>query len=191
MSSSTRPVVSRRTAAAPLALGFALALASCAPADTSVWKTFSPEGAKFSVSMPGTPERNRGYGKNESGTLETNVYTYVLPDGGFYTVVDAALPQNFDAKQGTAVALDSACDQVAGSADARLVSKEKVFLGRHEGRQIEAEVPESAVAGGGIMRGRIYLAGSRLYEVVAVVPKAAASSPSIARFLDSFEVKES
>jgi hypothetical protein len=183
---SRRP--SRRAAFASVAL--VATLASCAAPAASNWTTFAPEGGGFSVSLPGVPTRDHQFPKNESGSFEMNVYTLVLDGGGFFTVAESKLPPNVDTKDGADAVLDSACDRVVASASARLVAKQTIFLSGHAGRQIEANVPESAVAGGATLRGRVYLVGGRLYELAAVVPRPAASAAATNRFLDSFEVKE-
>jgi hypothetical protein len=190
MTTTTRPTA-RRRAVVSAALACAVAIAAgCAPADARVWKTFAPEGGGFSVSMPGTPERRHDFAQHDSGTIETNVYTLLLPEGGFYTVADAALPPGVDTKGGAEAVLDSACDRIVDSASARLVTKQTIFLNGRPGRQLEAVVPESAVAGGGTMRGRVYLVGPKLYQLIAVVPKPATTTGAVDRFLDSFVLKE-
>jgi hypothetical protein len=192
MSCSTSRTSSRRrvASAAGAALALASALAACAPVDATPWRTLAPAGAGFSVAMPGDPTHDRRYGKNDVATLETNVYTLVLDEGGVYTVAESRLPPSVDSKSGTPALVESACDRLVSSASARLVSKHTVFLGGREGRQLEADVPESAVAGGGTMLGRVFVSGDHLYEVVAVVPRPAASSSSVERFLGSFQLSE-
>jgi hypothetical protein len=185
MRTSTRRTLSRAAVAVA-----ASALSACAPADATPWATFSPEGGAFTVAMPGTPEREQQFAQNESGTVDTRVYTLLLDRGGFFKVVDLALPANVDVKAGADAVLDSAVVGVVDSASARLVSRQKIFVSNRPGRQVEAEVPESAVPGGGTLKARIYLVGPRLYELVAVVPKADAAGSAPARFLDSFELKE-
>lgn len=181
-----------RQALVARAAAFALAAvaAACAPpsADTARWQAVSPEGAKFSVQMPGVPRRDHDVGTNPNGAVETNVYTYDKPEGGFYSVVDSTLPSRPSSDQEAAAVLDSACDRVVGSASARQTERQVIFISGNAGRQVTAEVPESAVAGGAALRARVYLVGTKLYEVIAVVPKAEADAA--ARFLDSFEVNQ-
>ncbi len=168
--------------------------ASCAPASApsgTAWKTFAPDGAGFSVLMPAVPERDRRYAKNEGGTIETNVYTHLLADGGVYTIVDQILPPGTDLSASVDNVLDDAAKRQVYSASGEIVSQQKVFLSGHPGRRVEATVPESAIPGGAVLKGRLYLVGHRLYEIIAVVPKADAGSPDTDRFLDSFQIKES
>ena len=181
----------RRPRRATLALAASWMLAACAPADRTPWATFSPERGGFAVLLPGTPERQQSFADNESGTVETNVYTLLLERGGFFKVVDLALPANVDAARGADAVLDSACAGVVDSASGRLVSKQTIYVSGRPGRQLEADVPESVVPGGASLKARIYLVGPRLYELVAVVPKSEAAGPATGRFLDSFEIKES
>ena len=171
----------------------ACALGACAPPERAAgtWRAFGPEGAGFSVQMPGVPERRREVARGAAGSIETDVYTLDLPAGGFYSIVVSRLAKRADPGRETALALESAVDRAVASAAARLVSKQTVFLGGSTGRQVEAEVPESAVAGGATLKGRVFVSGERLYEVMAVVPRAEADSPATARFLDSFELSAS
>jgi hypothetical protein len=179
---------------APSVLAIALcALGACAPPDraAATWRAFAPEGAGFSVLLPGVPERQHEVARGERQSIETDVYTLDLPAGGFYSVVVSRLPKRAEPGSETDRALDSAVERAVASASARLVSKQTVFLGGQSGRQVEADVPESAVAGGGTLRGRVFVSGERLYEVIAVVPRTEAGSPATARFLESFELTAS
>ncbi len=191
-SSQHRRTPEGRTAPTLLAVVLC-ALSACAPPERAAgtWRAFGPEGAGFSVLMPGVPERRHEVARGAAGSVETDVYTLELPGGGFYSIVVSRLPKRSASGRETDQALDSAVERAVASASARLVSKQTVFLGGEPGRQVEAEVPETAVAGGATLRGRFFVSGERLYEVIAVVPRAEASSPATARFLDSFEVNPS
>ena len=75
------------------------------------------------------------------------------------------------------------------SASASLVAKESISIGTRPARRVRAEVPESAVEGGGLLEGRVVLAGKVLYQAVAVVPKTDDARAAATRFLDSFRLK--
>lgn len=191
MRGSSSHTQARADRVASALLAFVLcALSACAPPERAAasWRAFAPEGAGFTVLMPGVPERRHEVARGERRSVETDVYTLELPAGGFYSIVISRLPKRAEPGRETDQALDSAVERAVASASARLVSKQTVFLGGQPGRQVEAEAPESAVAGGATLKGRMFVSGERLYEVIAVVPRAEAGSPATARFLDSFEL---
>jgi hypothetical protein len=67
-----------------------------------------------------------------------------------------------------------------------------VDLEGHPGRAFESPIPRSVMAGGGIVKGRVYLVGKRLFELTAVQPESGPNAlPEEADvFLSSFKPTE-
>lgn len=185
------PSRSRRTRAWRAAVLLSLAGAvGCANRDFSQWKPYSPEGAKFTVTMPGIPVKEHQRATNPRGNLETDIYTLDVPGGGFYTVTDAVMPPGLDLTSGLDEILDSSADRIVESASGRLLYKRNVSVAGYAGREVEVEIPSAAVEGGGRLRARVVLVGERLYELIAVTPDRRSADAEREYFLDSFTIRK-
>ena len=178
----------RRIAAAAIALAAASG-AACVGPDFSAWKPYSPEGAAFTVSMPGTPVKEHKLAKNPGGNLETDIYSLDLAGGGFLTITDAVLPSGLDLEAGSAEMLESSMARIVESASGRLLYSRDVTISGYAAREVDVEVPTSVVEGGGRLRARVVLAGPRMYELIGVVPKRRTAEVELAHFLDSFTLR--
>ena len=178
----------RRIAAAAIALAAASG-AACAGPDFSDWKPYSPEGAAFTVSMPGTPVKEHKLAKNPGGNLETDIYSLDLAGGGFLTITDAVLPSGLDLEAGSAEMLESSMARIVESASGRLLYSRDVTISGYAAREVDVEVPTSIIEGGGRLRARVVLAGPRMYELIGVVPKRRTAEVELAHFLDSFTIR--
>ncbi len=181
--------IRRRIAAAALTL-VAATSASCAGADFSAWKPYSPEGAAFTVSMPGTPVKEHQLAKNPRGNLETDIYSLDLAGGGFLTITDAVLPPGLNLEAGAAEMLESSLARIVESASGRVLYSRDVTISGYAAREVDVEVPTSVVEGGGRLRARVVLAGPRLYEHIGVLPNRRTAEVELAHFLDSFTLRE-
>lgn len=165
-----------------------LPLAGCVEKDDlGPWSTFSPDGASFSVLMPGLPTEDRDVAtKNTTGDIDFKSYTLELPYGGFLSVVVAELPEATVIKGNTDEILDSACAHIAQSAGGTVTGKRLAPLGDRPGREFFVDVPESAVPGGGALRAKVYLVDRTMYQLIAIVPRSKRNSDTPGKFLDSF-----
>ena len=122
------------------------------------------------------------------GKIPTQFFTVSTPDGA-YTVRTYKLPVPADAA--TQVAdklLNDAKDDLLQRSRATQTEGESVTLaGKYPGRSFTATVPEPEP---GLLRGRVYLAGNRLYKVTVSGTHAFANAPDATTFLDSFMVIE-
>lgn len=179
----------RKIAAAALAL-LAACGAACAGADFSDWKPFTPEGAAFTVSMPGTPVREHHLTTNPRGNLETDIYSMDLAGGGFLTITDAVLPPGLNLEADATETLESSLARIVESASGRVLYSRDVTISGYRAREVDVDVPTSVVDGGGRLRARVVLAGPRLYELIGVVPNRRTAEVELAHFLDSFSLRE-
>jgi hypothetical protein len=180
----------RRSAASALAAVASLCLAACGTAEPAKWVDVAPDGAGFAVSLPEQPKREQHISATPSGDVQTDVYSADRPGGGFYIVVVEWLPPTTDSEGASAVILDSACERTAGSALGTLASKKVIVVGNRPGREVEIDVPSTSAPGGGKIRGRIVLAGNRLYQTLALVPKGEITAETTNHFLDSFRLTD-
>lgn len=127
---------------------------------------------------------------NPRGDLETDIYSLDLADGGFLTITDTMLPPDLNVESGATELLDSSVSRIVQSASGKLHYTRDVVVAGYTAREFEADVPTAAVAGGGRLRARVLLAGTRLYEVIGVVPNRRTADSELSHFLDSFTLRE-
>lgn len=157
----------------------------------SGWKTFqSPEG-KFSILMPGEPQKTVLRTPTDYGPSEVTWYIYKGRTG--------ALSASFMDYPEAAANVDRATLMENGIVGAvrklrgKLISERKVKAGDQPGREWIVEIPpgmHQAIPNGGIYRVRGFQVGRRLYQVVAAVPQELADSRDINRFLASFKLTD-
>lgn len=173
------------------AIGCALLLvSSCGGADFSSWKPYSPEGAAFTVSLPGTPVKEHQLGMNPRGNIETDIYSLDLAEGGFLTITDGVMPPGIDIESGAKEIIDSSVGRIVESASARVRYTRDITIAGYAAREIDAEVPTAAVPGGGRLRARVVLVGTRLYELIGIVPNRQTAEAELDHFLNSFTLRE-
>lgn len=154
-----------------LSLPATSARAASASSDESLWQMFAPEGAGFSVSLPGTPEEATRAGR-ERGQLNGQFRVYELAAAGlkYELTRTGALPAQLlaqpdvvermfaGAAQGLAVGLERQYPQIKF----RRVSAQAISLGGYEGREFEfAVATHRAVARIFLVEGSIFVLGVR------------------------------
>ncbi len=86
--------------------------------------------------------------------------------------------------------LAAARDDILAPYKCKAAEERPIALGDAAGCEFRFEIPKQIVAGGAVGRARVFLAGKRLYEIVAVQSNADAQTKSgeLLGFLDSFRV---
>lgn len=165
------------------------ALTACSNADFSGWKPYSPEDGAFTVSLPGTPVKERRLSKFPTGDLETDVYSLDLPDQGFITITDTVMPLGANGRTGVADILKSSVGRIVESSSGQVVYNRDVVVAGYPGREVEVDVPTAAVESGGRLRARSVVVGTHLYELICVMPNRLTANEEFNHFLDSFAPK--
>src|SRR5262249_46059582 len=99
---------------------------------------------------------------------------------------DMPIPPN-ETPQQIQMRLDGAREGMVRNANAKLTNASNITLdGKHPGREAQADLPVQ----NGVLRARIYVVGTRLYQVMATGTKSWADSPDVTKFLDSFALTE-
>jgi len=141
------------------------------------------EGGSFTVALPCSPTEDRQRVKTASGQLEVNVFLAEDKNNTSYVVSYSDLPEA-ETKKGTEQKrLDFARDGAVAKARGKLRSEKPVELAGHPGRELVIDTDNELV-----VRLRIYVAGRRLYQVMAVGPGAAVLQRDGTFFLDSFRL---
>jgi len=166
---------------------------SAATASAGVWQMFAPEGAGFSVLLPGTPEESTRAGR-EQGTVNALFRGYRLAAGGvkYELTRTPPLPEQLTAhpdfqnkffeelKGGMTEALQA----LNPRAKFRLAAHQAISLGGFEGREYEY------AAAGHRAAVRVFLVNNSIYALTVLGPKSELSPETINRFLNSFAVTQ-
>jgi hypothetical protein len=144
------------------------------------WVKFSSEAGHFSILMPVKPTESKQDVATKLGPMVNNVFMAVTPAGHAYALSYADYPANNVDPQET---LDKVRDGAVNGIKGQLVKSTNITHKSYPGREFQATV------GDGLYTSRVYLVGTRLYQMVAMGPKDRISAADINRFLTSFELK--
>lgn len=155
-----------------------LVLAVTTHAQTAQWSQYSYSEDGFAASYPSPPDLQKKTVQTSAGEFEMRSYTAQSRDTALIAAVcdyGAALAE----KTSDQVLLGAKNSTLSNSAS-RLLNEKKITLDTNPGLQFEAENSTTHFTV------RIYLAGTTLYQVLAVSP---INKPfeQTARFLDSFQ----
>ena len=166
---------------------------STAGAVGAAWLTFAPEGAGFSVSLPGLPEEPTRAGR-ESGQLSSQFRNYRLAAGSLKYELGRTgqMPEQLISQPGyverffagAAQGLAAALARENGQIKFKLASAEAVALDGYEGREYEfAAEGHRAVA-------RLFLVEGSIFALSVIGPKTEMTPENVNRFLNSFALTQ-
>ena len=160
-----------------------LALTGC---EVTTWKEFESKEGGFSVQMPGPPAEKRQTFNTQVGSVDARFFTVEADRGAsVFMVVYGDYPEALMAAEDMTILLDAARDGAVGNIQGTLLSERAISIGGHPGRELQVQSSDGKLA----LQIRIYLVGSRQYQVVMVSPKATPSTADRDRFFDSFKLK--
>jgi hypothetical protein len=167
-----RPLVFFRSAA--------LALVVAGTTMAQSWATFSPEGGRLRVEMPGAPTVN-AIPLNSPGQTLTMTEARLQQPGAAYLVSWIDYPDRIALAASSDVMLDKVRDGMAAGNTLR--GEKKFTLGRAAGREFTV-----AEANGAVSAVRLYWARNRLYQVAVTGRPSVETQPDTRRFFDSFAI---
>ena len=138
------------------------------------WERFEPEGAGFSVLMPGKPQET--ITKRPNYTLHT--FSVTLGRGTYVATYSDYAPE---AKLNPNTALIKNRDKFNKSFEAKLISSREIMLDGHDGLEFISESP--AVN----LKSQLFLIGNRMYQTATMVFKDADQTQGVERFFSSFK----
>jgi LSD1 subclass zinc finger protein len=148
------------------------------------WQTFTSAKGRFRVVLPGNPK------EQQQPAPGMTVYMFMLevPPNGGYAVgySDLPLTQREIDQQKNSI-LDGAKNGFFSGARARETRSENITLaGKYSGRALEG----NSNVGGLKLKGRMYLVGPRLYQIMVVGQPNWVDGADANRFLNSFAVTQ-
>lgn len=145
----------------------------------------SKEG-RFSVLMPGSPELET-LTVNDPVTGPRDVYLSMKEtDAGAFFVAYFDVPQEYTDVVGSSIILDGVRDGALANVQGNLLTEEIISLDGHPGRSITASV--QADGQDVIMRIKIYVVDTRVYQVYWAGPSDERYSSDVDNFLESFKL---
>ena len=188
-----QPARARRGGLDNLSLPSTTARVASASTGASAWETFAPEGAGFSVLLPGLPEERVRAGR-AGGQSDAQFRNYQLTAGGLKYEIGRTgqLPERFVSQPdymerffaGASRSFDAALAQENQQIRYKLVSEQAISLDGYEGREYEfAAEGHRAVA-------RLFLIERSIYGLSVVGPKSEMTPEHVERFLNSFALAQ-
>ena len=146
------------------------------------WKEFKPDGAGFSVLMPGTPQDSSQKLPAVAGDIPNHLYTATRGDQAFIVGYND-IPERLNAAGKTEKLLNGARDGAASKGTIR--EEKKIALDGNPGREIVIDSPNGIAS-----RMRIYLVKNRFYQTLVSVRKGKENDADVFKMLDSFKLTE-
>jgi hypothetical protein len=140
------------------------------------WARFEPEGAGFSVLMPGKPVE--AIDKRPSYTLHS--FTVTMGRGTYVASYSDYAPE---VKLNPTTALTSNRDKFLKSLKATLLSNREITVDGHTGIEFTTETPAANV------KSQMFLVGNRMYQTATLVFKDVDETRNTDRFFESFKLK--
>jgi hypothetical protein len=159
----------------------------------TAWQTFAPEGAGFSVSLPGLPEETTRAGR-ESAQPATQGRSYKLIYGGLKYEVGRTgqLPEQFMSRHdyvekffvSAARGIEAALARENAQIKFKLVSEQTISLEGYEGREYEFDAEgHRAVA-------RLVLMERSIFGLSVTGAKSEMTDENVNRFFNSFALTQ-
>jgi hypothetical protein len=193
VASGQQPARTRRGGLDNLSLPSTSARVSAASTAVAAWQTFTPEGAGFSISLPGLPDESTRAGR-ESGQLSAQFRSYRLAAGSLkYEIARTPpLPEQLVSQPGfTDKFFSTSATNLTQSLLAenphikfQLVAEQAVSLDGYEGREFEfAAEGYRAVA-------RVFLVERSVFGLGVLGAKSEMTPDKVNRFLDSLALTQ-
>lgn len=188
-----QPARARRGGLDNLSLPSTTARVASASTGATAWQTFAPEGAGFSISLPGLPEESTRVA-GTSGQPAARVRNYRLDSAGLKYEIGRTgqLPEQFVLQPdylerffaGASRGIIAALAQQHRTDGFKLVSEEAISLDGYEGREYEfASEGHRAVA-------RLFLIERSIFGLSVIGPTSEMTPARVERFLNSFALAQ-
>ncbi len=172
----------KRTAIAVMILFASLQLAVAAPAQG---KEFSSKEGGFSVMTPVALEEASQEIDTAIGKIKIVMYGGQIGDASFQIGYND-YPKGFVTADNTAALLDGAVQGMVSNIGATLVSQKGVTLKGYPGKELVATLKIEDMDAQ--VKARIFIVGSRLYQVVVVAASGAVTPETVDAFLQSLKL---
>lgn len=143
-------------------------------------KVFVSKPGRFSVVGSGTPQEQKQSVETTAGPVPVTMYLFHTKTSTQFASYADYPPGSIQAVTTTS-ALDGARDGFVRNVRGTLLNEREITYHKHPGREFRVAAP-----GGLLMLARVYLVGSRLYQLVVVARKDQFAEEEARKFLQSF-----
>ena len=151
------------------------------------WKLYTAPDGRFSILMPGNPNRNTQYQKTYMGEITLQIFVAQPPKQQVaYVVAYNDFPYSYGQITDPQALLNNARDMALKTTKSNLISQRNIrSSNNHPGKEIEY-----INSGGKTTKSRMYVAEGRLYQVMAITTKKQQKTlaKTITGYLNSFHV---
>lgn len=163
----------------------ALLILQLSPAAPVSVKEFTSKEGGFSVMTPVVMEEASQEIDTAIGKIKIVMYGGEL-EGAAFQVGYNDYPEGFVTDDNSADLLDGAREGMVSNIGGTLVSEKKLTLKGFPGREIVATVMIEEMEA--TVKARVFIAGSRLYQIIVVAPQDGADAQRIDAFLQSLKL---
>jgi hypothetical protein len=158
-------------------------LVACSPKPN--WQEFiGPEG-DFSIQLPGTPKESVSTSNPDIG--EVTIHMFNVPMGKYaYVVAYSDYPSDFVQNNGAKKILEGARDGALSNTGGKLLEETSLDLNGDPGLGLKVESPD----GKNLAQAKMYMVGTRLYQIFVAGPKDEEGSPDIQKYFESFKLNK-
>ncbi|MDZ8185309.1 MAG: hypothetical protein RMX96_10700 [Nostoc sp. ChiSLP02] len=157
------------------------------PVKQPKWKLFTPPDGRFTILMPGRPNRETQFQKTYMGEINLEIFVAQPPKQQVaYIVTYNDFPFSYGEMTDPQAVLNNARDMALKTTQSNLISQRNIrSSNNHPGKEIEY-----INSGGKITRSRMYVAEGRLYQVMAITTKKQQKTlaKTITGYLNSFQI---
>ncbi|MBD2245491.1 hypothetical protein [Nostoc sp. FACHB-888] len=151
------------------------------------WKLYTAPDGRFTILMPGSPDRNTQSQKTYMGEIDLEIFVAQPPKQQVaYVVAYNDFPYSYGQITDPQTVLNNARDMALKTTKSNLISQRNIrSSNNHPGKEIEY-----INSGGKITKSRMYVAEGRLYQVMAITTKKQQKTlaKTITGYLNSFHV---
>ncbi|MFN6461884.1 MAG: hypothetical protein RMZ41_008550 [Nostoc sp. DedVER02] len=151
------------------------------------WKVYTAPDGRFTILMPGRPNRNTEYQKTYMGEITLEIFAAQPPKQEVaYIVAYNDFPYSYGQITDPQAVLNNARDMALKTTKSNLISQRNIrSYNNHPGKEIKY-----INSGGKITINRMYIAQGRLYQVMAITTKKQQKTlaKTITGYLNSFNV---
>ncbi|MBE8990739.1 hypothetical protein [Nostoc sp. LEGE 12450] len=151
------------------------------------WKVYTAPDGRFTILMPGRPNRNTELQKTYMGEISLEIFVAQPPKQQVaYIVAYNDFPYSYGKITDPQAVLNNARDMALKTTKSNLISQRNIrSYNNHPGKEIEY-----INSGGKITKSRMYVAEGRLYQVMAITTKKQQKTlaKTITGYLNSFNL---
>lgn len=168
----------------PFLLAAAALSAGCSDVSEDDWVEVRSGSGRFVVSMPGEPVREDHNEAVSGGRTQVTLLVHSSGDVAYLVSFGDFAEGHLPADEPAEI-LDRVRDRSVDAPRNRLVYEHRVHNTGYPGREFRIDSADGRLAS----FARVFLVGSRLYQVMIAMPKERDSTLLVDRFLDSFELQ--